>query len=121
MAVAYTPWMGSFTLNDTDAHQLSAILADAAYIAAAYHPFFGQFTGMAPKCQYLVIGNDFQNGGKKLYIGNEGVSLTFFGDKLVAGQNVPFYSMETDLIRVDQIWVLADTTGLVVTVKLLTR
>lgn len=118
MGIARTPWLGNVTLTDTNPHQLSALLADVNYVAAEYQPYFG---ADVPKCQYLVIKNDVINSGKLLYIGNEGLSLTFFGDRLVAAQELPIYSMESNLIRLDEIYVMTDITGLIVNVKLLTR
>lgn len=119
MSIARTPWLGNFTLNDTDVHRLSDILADPTYVAAAYRPFFGG--GNVSKAQFLVIKNDINNGGKRLNLGNEGLSTTFYGDQLVAGQELPIYSMESNLIVLDDIYLMAVTSGLVVCVKLLTR
>lgn len=114
---ALTPWLGSFTLNDQNAHKLSDILADTNYISADNQPYLGN----VPLCQFLVIGNDINNGGKKLYVGNSGLTTSYYGKCLVASQEVPYYSMDANLIHLDHIWVLGDTNGLVVTVNLLTR
>jgi len=125
MAQSLTPWMGSFILNDTLPHQLSEVLNDSNYILLANQPFINAI----PKCQFLVIGNDINNGGAKVYVGNAGLtvnglngaSTSFYGQCLVASQQVPYYSMDSDLIRQDHIWVLTDTPGALVTVNMLTR
>ena len=116
MPVSYTPWMGSFTLTDTNAHQLLALLKA---LPAAQQPI--AVSASVPRCQYLIITNDIDNGGAKLYVGNSGVTTSFYGHKLVASQFVPLYSVDANLIRLDQIYLLTDTNPTVVTVSLLTR
>lgn len=119
MGIARAPWLGNFTLNDTNVHRLSDILKDVTYVDTEYQPFFGG--GNISKAQFLVIKNDINNGGKRLNLGNEGLSTTFYGDQLVAGQELPIYSMESNLIVLDDIYLMAVTSGLIVCVKLLTR
>lgn len=115
--ITRSPWMGCFTLADTNAHKISDILADTNYIAAGNQPLLGNLKGV----QCLVIGNDIDNAGAKVYVGNENLTTTFYGKKLVASQDVPYSSMEANLISLDQLWVLTDTIGAVVTVNLLSR
>jgi hypothetical protein len=73
------------------------------------------------RCQFLVLGNDINNGGAKLYVGNENLSLTFFGARIPAANFLPFWSMDANLIRIDQIWVMFDTQPSIVTLEMLTR
>lgn len=110
-----TPWMGSLVLSDTNAHQLSALLLA---LPSTQQPIM---SANCPRCQYLVLGNDIDNGAAKLYVGNELVATNFFGYKMVASQFVPLYSMDANLIRLDHIWVLTDTNPTTVNVIMVTR
>src|SRR5438270_173193 len=116
MSVARTPWLGSVVINDTAVHTLVSLLTS---LAANLRP--DCLDRAVARCQYLVITNDADNGSAKLYVGNELLSLTFYGQKLLAGQQVPFYSMDANLIRLDQISVMFDTTGKTLSLSILTR
>lgn len=120
MAVTRTPWLGSFTLTDSNAHKLRDLLTSTTYIAAALQPRVPG-NGTALKAQYLVITNDIDNGSAKLYVGNESLSTSFYGIKLVASMSIPLYSMEGNLINLDEIYILTDTNPTVVSVSFLTR
>jgi hypothetical protein len=115
--IARSPWLGSFTLTDSTSRKLSDILISSTFVATASQPLMAS----KPRCQYLLIGNDIGNGGANLFVGNEGLTTAFFGAKLVAGQFVPYYSMDTNLILLDQIWLLTDTNPTVVTINMITR
>jgi hypothetical protein len=110
-----TPWLGCVVLSDTNAHRLDTLLLA---LPSTQQP---QISSNCPRCQYLVVGNDIDNAAAKLYIGNELVSTTFFGYKLVASQFIPLYSMEANLIRLDHVWVLTDTNPTTVNVTMVTR
>ena len=115
--VALTPWMGCVTLTSSGtAYQLSALLAALAATAAA-PPLLGN----ANQAQYLSLQVDIAAGAAKVYVGNKLVSSTNFGVALVATQAFPIYSMSSNLIRLDHIWLTSDTNSVNVGVSFITR
>lgn len=100
MAVSRSPWMGSVSLTDTNAHSLADLL-DA--LPEAQKPRVN-----APaRVQMIAVQLDVSAGGKRLYIGGDDVTSTYCGVELVASQVWPIYSMDANLVRMDQIYVRA--------------
>lgn len=114
--VSYTPWMGSVTLtNANEVYVLSDLLA---LVPSPNTPYLGT----SKKCQYLVFQFDPNGGAALWYVGNPGLSTTFHGGRLVAGQFYPWpISAESNLIRLDHVCVLCDTPGLLLHVCFLVR
>ena len=118
MAIARTPWLGCFTISDLAVHPLIALLQS---LPATQQPTSTLNNAALARSQYLVIGNDPDNGAAKLYVGNETLTTALYGWKLLAGQYIPLYSMDANLIRLDHIYLLFNTQPAVVTVAILAR
>lgn len=73
------------------------------------------------RCQYLQIQFDINAGADLLRIGNVDLSDTNFGVTLVGTQAWPIQSVETNLIRTDQIYLRSNGAGHVVYVAMLVR
>ena len=116
MAATHAPWMGTLTLTTANtAYQLSALL-DA--LIGDNRPLFIH----SRSTQFVAIQADVDAGAAKLYIGNSNLSSTNCGVIIYATQVWPIYSMESNLIHLEQIYLMYDTTdGLKVNVTFLTR
>lgn len=111
--ISRSPWIGTVTLALANTvYQLSALLA----ALGTYSPVLGT----VPKCQFLTIQADPASGISVFYLGNEGLSVTN-GEVFFAGQTIPIWSMDANLIRLDHIYLMCDTAGKVLNVKFLTR
>jgi hypothetical protein len=116
VAESLTPWGGTVTLTTANtAYQLSALLDG---LAESLKPRFGNI----PRVQWLNIQAEPDWGGTVFYWGNAGLSATFLGAKFLAGQSIPFGDAQGgNLIRLDQIYLMADTASAKVNVSFLTR
>lgn len=114
--VSNTPWMGTISLPLANtAYQLSARLLA---LPEDQRP---QFTNV-PKTQAIAIQANPENStGAKYYIGNSFVTSSNRGIQLFATQVWPIYSMESNLIRLDHIWVMCDTADETMNVTMVTR
>lgn len=73
------------------------------------------------RCQALELQSDNSNGGANLYIGDpDHLSATDKGVQLVASQAFTL-SMESNLIRLDDIALRSDTASILVNVTVVTR
>jgi len=114
MAVSRTPWLGSIVLPaQNTAYQLSARLA-----LHATPPLVSLNVLIA---QAIAIQLDISAGAANLYIGPQEVSTTNYGVALVAPQVWPIYSMDSNLINLDHIWLMSDTASTQVNISFITR
>ena len=116
MPETLTPWGGSLTLTTANTpYQLSVLLAD---LPAATRPRLSD----VPRVQWLTIQADANAGGARFYWGNSNLSATLRGAEWFATQAIPFGDQQGgNLIRLDHIWVMSDTAGVVINVSFLTR
>lgn len=109
-----TPILKSVTLPLAGTnYQLSSLLA-------ALDPDIVGQIGQG-RCQYLQLQFDVNAGADVLRIGNSDLSDTNFGVQLVATQAWPVQSMETNLIRTDQIYLRCSGAARKVYVAMLIR
>lgn len=109
-----TPILKTVTLTAANTnYQLSALLAalDADIVGQV-----GQ-----GRCQYLQLQFDMNAGADLLRIGNVDLSDTNFGVVLVGTQAWQMQSVETNLIRTDQIYLRSNGPSHVVYVAMLVR
>ena len=108
MPVSRHPWMGSLTLTDADTNYSIRELVDA--LDASIVP--SNASGRNMVVQWLAIQLDVGAGGARLYIGNpNNLSGTNCGVELVATQVWSIWSMPTNLVNVDDIYVRSNTAG----------
>ncbi len=117
MSVSLTPWMGCVTLaTASTAYQLSALL-EALTASSTAPPQLGN----AKQATWLQLQVDIAAGAARVYVGNANVSAVNFGVALVATQAIPIAIGSSNLIRLDHIWLLADTDATKVGVSFITR
>lgn len=117
MSVSRTPWMGCVTLTTNGtAYKLSALLE--ALAAGADSP---PTLGNAKQVAWLQLQIDIAAGAAKVYVGNSQVSTSNFGVVLVATQTLPIDIASSNLVRLDQIWLLSDTDAVKIGVSFITR
>lgn len=78
-------------------------------------------SSLTSRCQYLQLQFDVNAGSDVLLIGNVDLSATNFGIQLVGTQAWPLQSMDSNLIRIDQIYLRSTGPNRVVYVAMLTR
>ena len=116
MSVSSTPWMGTVTLTTANTvYQLSALLAA---LGASIRPA----VGTPPRCQYVSIQANPGAQSSILYIGSrDTMSATDYGVYLIATQAWQVQSMDANLIRLDQIYLMSDGSSQTVNVTFITR
>ena len=113
--VTRTPWCGTFTLTTAaTAYRLSDLLA------AATNPPRVPANGPM-RAQFLTIQADVNAGGARFYVGNSDVSSTNKGWELVATQVLPIYSMDSNLISLNDIYITSNTNSVKINVSFITR
>ena len=116
MAASLTPWMQTVTLTVVNhAYQLSDLISQSGPDAPLV-PASGVY-----RAQYLALHSDDENAGARIFVGNSKVSSVNKGVTLFATQVWPIYSMEGNLIRLDQIFVSTDIAGAKLNVTFITR
>lgn len=117
MPVSLTPWMGTVNLiNPNQAYALDQLLLA---IAANRRP---SLRATAPVCQFLSIQcNPDALAAVNFYVGNGDMTVTDYGVKMVAGQSLPIYSMDSNLIRLDHIYLMTDGSNQKFNIMFLTR
>ena len=114
-ARSMTPWMGTVTITLANtAYQLSTL------VFAATNPPLTPATGVL-RCEFLSIQADVDAGGARFFIGNSDVSSTNMGYELVATGNPSPMSMTSNLVRLDQIYVMSDTESTKLNITFITR
>ena len=109
-----TPFLKAITLpNANQNYQLSALM-NALDPDVCNSP-------LTSRCQYLQLQFDQNAGSDLLFIGNADISGINFGVMLVGTQAWPLQSMDSNLIRLDQIYLRTTGVGRVVYVAALTR
>jgi hypothetical protein len=109
-----TPVLKTITLTNANTnYQLSALL-NALDGDIAHNP-------LSSRCTYLQLQFDVNAGSDVLLIGNADLSATNFGVQLVGTQAWPVQSMDSNLIRLDQIYLRCTGPSRVVYVAMLTR
>lgn len=111
MAVAgyLTPFMGQVTVDTTAAGNDLFTLLSAV------------FTNLQHKCCYLQIQLDVSAAGTTLYIGNSNVSTTMYGAQLSAGQIHQTLAFDSNLLVLDQIFLLASASTVKANLIVVTR
>lgn len=100
-----TPWMGTITLPVANKpyqllERLQALGANA--------PTPDMFNGL----QFLTIqANEDGPAATKYFIGNSNMSSSMKGVVIYAAQVYPIYSMESNLIRWDHVYLMASSSG----------
>lgn len=79
------------------------------------------FTNINHKCCFLQIQLDTSVGGSTAYIGNSNVSTTMYGAQLSAGQVFQTLAFDSNLLVLDQIYVIASTSTVKINVIVVTR
>lgn len=114
MAISRSPWLGSVTLAAPNtAYRLSALLIS---LSDNLRPNL-QFKS----CQYVAIQLDTSAGAAELFVGNENLSSSFCGISIFSGQTWPVYSVDSNLISLDNIYLLSDTAGVQCNIAFLVR
>jgi hypothetical protein len=116
MSVSTTPWMGLVTLDTANTvYQLSTLLAA---IQDSKRPS----VGTPARCQYLSIQADPDGQSAKYYIGNHsGMSAGDYGIYLIATQAWQVHSMDSNLIRLDHVFLMSDTASAKMSIAFITR
>jgi hypothetical protein len=110
-----SPWGGTITLPlKNTAYQLSERLQA---LSPTQKPPFDLSTGM----QFLSIQPNENGDETQYFIGNSNVSATFKGVMLFAAQVYPMYSMGSNIIRADHIYIMATADNQPINVELLQR
>lgn len=78
-------------------------------------------TGRSQGAQFISIQSDPDNGSAILRIGNSPVAGDFCGVVIFAGQTWPIFSMDSNLIRLTDIWLMSDTDDTQVNIGYITR
>lgn len=111
-----SPWCATLTLTTAStAYQLRAL------ILASTNP---PLTPPSPSpliAEFLSIQVDPGAGGAKVFIGNSDVSATNRGYEIVAAQGINPLQFTSNLINLDQIYLMADTNATKVNVTFVTR
>lgn len=118
MAISSNPWMGSVTggTGNTPQNLQTLLLALASTIAPL------QVGGTPLTACSIQIQADTAGGGAKFYIGNRsGMTATDCGVQLVAGQVWQPPSLESNYYRLDQIWLMSDTSSVKWIITFITR
>ena len=78
-------------------------------------------SGRGVIAQFVALQLDPTAGSAILYIGNEGLSSTSCGCKIFSGQTYPIYSVDSNLIVLNDIVLMSDTNSVQVNVSFITR
>lgn len=113
---SFNPFMFTVTLADTTLHPLATLIN-----ALATKPTFAILPSGVMRACGLVISNDIDNAAAKLYIGNSNITTSLYGKKLIAGQDWSPGSFESNLINLNNIYLLTDTNPTVVAITITTR
>ncbi len=113
MAVSVTPWLGTVPIAIKNTPYCLADL-----LAQSSHP--PAFRAV-PIAQFVALQAQPSAGGAEFYIGNSGLSSADCGVTIFASQVWPIYSMDANLIHLDQIFLMSDTDNVTMNVNFLTR
>ena len=112
--------MGTITLPSANTvYQLAARLLAVDSVVRT-----NQFNANALccKCQFLTLqANPDGLAAARYYVGNEGLSTTHYGVVLFATQVWPIYSMDSNLIRLDQIYLMSNQDNETINVSFISR
>lgn len=77
----------------------------------------------APRvCAFLQLQADISNGSNLVYLGNSDVNAaSMYGSEIQAGQALPVMGFDSNLIALDQLYVVAGAPGQKLNVIYLTR
>lgn len=78
-------------------------------------------TGRSQGAQFISIQSDPNNGSGILRIGNSPIASGFCGAVVFSGQSWPIFSMDSNLIRLTDIWLMSDTDDTQVNIGYITR
>lgn len=109
----YTPWSRTVTLpNASQNYQLQTLVTALDASLNRQGP---------TRCTFLQLQLDKDAGGANLFIGNQNMTSTDYGTSLVATQAKSWPPMESNLLRLDHIYLRTDTPGVLVHVDMVTR
>lgn len=104
-----TPFMGQVSAGATAAGQDLFTLMSTV------------FSNLQHKCCFLQIQLDVSAAGATLYVGNSNVATTMYGSQLSAGQVFVLQAFDSNLLVLDQIFLLSSTGTLKANVIVVTR
>ena len=103
----HTPFMCSVTVTGTRASLLTLLQA--------------VFTNIPLKASQVTIQNDTGSGSSSLYIGNSAVTSTNAGSNLSANQALPLGPLPSNLIVLNDLWLLSSSGSIQANVQVIVR
>lgn len=122
--LSLTPWMGSVVVPTAGvATNLQTLLLALSDGQRPGNPAAGPNTNPPENLsvQQCVIQLDPGSGSSSVKIGGPGMTSTFYGSKLLAGQALPIGPFESNLIQLRQIYLYTDADNLQINVTLVRR
>ena len=103
----HSPFMGSVTATST-AQSLYTLLQAV-------------FTNIPQKASQVIIQSDTTNGATTLYVGNSAVTSALTGSNLAASQALPLGPLSSNLIALNDLWLLSSSASIQVNVIVVVR